>query len=106
MDHQDDYAFPLVLALAQLAVATGMRDRAARLFGALPREAALGLLEPGFSRPGGLPAELDALRVALGDNAFTRAFAEGQRMSLEQALAYGLREVATRFGSSRRAKAS
>jgi predicted ATPase/DNA-binding CsgD family transcriptional regulator len=71
--------------VAGLAAAWGDPRAAARLFGA-----AMGA---GFRAGGdvhGMSDEVAAVRRALGDDAFAAAWAEGQRMSLENAAAYGL----------------
>jgi tetratricopeptide (TPR) repeat protein len=77
--------------LAAVAVAQGQPERAARLFGAAEglREA-LGAPLPPVDR-----AEHDrsvaAVRTALGEEAFTAAWAEGRAMSLDEAVAYALK---------------
>jgi non-specific serine/threonine protein kinase len=85
---------------AVLAAAYGQRERdpvrlmrAARLFGA-----AQGLREA-FSMPLALPGQqgqapdIEAVRAALGEEAFAAAWEQGRSMSLEQAIAYALEET-------------
>jgi predicted ATPase len=97
VDHQAGFAYPLVLALAQLAFATGKYDTSATLYGALPSEPETAILAAGFSTPGGLPAELEALRARLGDGRFELALADGGMMSVEEAIAYGLEDDVSRL---------
>jgi non-specific serine/threonine protein kinase len=78
-------------AASGLATAKGQPQRAARLLGAaqVPLEAdanALALERADFDR------DLAATRALLGAAKFESIFAEGQEMSLEQAVAYALRE--------------
>jgi tetratricopeptide (TPR) repeat protein len=86
----------LVVALAQLAVATGKPGRAARLFGAVQMVTSSGLLAVGYRKPGGFEAELAALPAELGESAFARAFAEGRAMTIQQAVVYGLHDQVLR----------
>jgi hypothetical protein len=80
-----------LLNLCQVAVTRGQAERAARLGGAAQaaREV-LGLpLEP-YEQAGQEQARA-ALRAALGEERFAVAWAEGQALSVEQALAEALR---------------
>jgi hypothetical protein len=90
IENQRGLAKLLVLALAQLAVASGKPERAARLFGAVQMTPTADLLAVGFRYPGGLEAELAALRAELGESAFATAFAQGRATSIQQAVVYGL----------------
>jgi non-specific serine/threonine protein kinase len=90
-EYEDHWVLPRAIAgVAGVAVLAGHYGRAARLFGV---EA--GLREASGSRD--MPfwrsiVELDVTttRAALGDQAFSVAWAEGRAMTLEQAVAYGL----------------
>ncbi len=79
--------------MAWLAVATGQSARAAQLGGAAEalREALGAALHP-VLRPGHARA-VQAVREALGEDACAAAWAEGQAMTLEQAVAYALEET-------------
>jgi non-specific serine/threonine protein kinase len=76
-------------SMAQIALAEEHAARAARLLGAA---------QALFEDFGALPAEVAlhstaaAIRAALGGRAFAAAWAEGQAMSLEDAIAYALAE--------------
>jgi non-specific serine/threonine protein kinase len=77
--------------LATLAAASGHRDRAARLFGAAARLAeALGYA---FELPERASHEraADGLRAAMGDAGFAAAWAAGRALSLDDAVAEGIR---------------
>jgi hypothetical protein len=79
------YLFGMVVA------AGGAPDRALRLFAAALAHAPNGApLDPG-ERAGG-EAALTAARAALGQEAIAQAWADGQAMTLEQAVAYALEE--------------
>jgi hypothetical protein len=79
--------------LAWAAAEHGLRALAARLFGA-----AEGLRRAGgiYAAPPGERAEyegaLAAARAALGEAAFAAAWAEGARMTMEQACTYALQD--------------
>ena len=81
----------LLVAWAALAMAEGGRgERAARLLAAaetLRRE--IGINVPPAERTD-YEARLDAIRTSLGPEAFAAAWAEGQAMRMEQAIAYAL----------------
>jgi hypothetical protein len=79
-------------SLARLAVQGREWDRAARLWGAAAalREA-LGAPRAPNRRAEG-ERELGAARAALGESAFAASWAEGQALSLEQAIADALAE--------------
>jgi len=77
--------------LGGVAIAEGQATRAARLLGAA--EALLRVLDAPLSPPDLAEYEQSktATRAVLADSAFAEAWAEGQAMSLEQAIEYGLR---------------
>ena len=76
--------------LARVAGGLGQPERAARLFGAAEalREAIGAPLPP--SGRDDHEREVAAARAHLDEHAFVQALAEGQAMSLEQAIAYAL----------------
>ena len=80
-------------ALAEVSAAAGRPDRAARLGGA----AAAQLLAVAQRLPpvddAAFHAALDAARAALGEAAFTGAWAAGQALSLDAAVALALEET-------------
>lgn len=80
-------------AFAGLAADQGRSERAARLMGAAAaRRGAIGLaLTPECSAEH--HRRLDAVRDALGQEAFSRAWAEGEAMTLEEAIAHALEEA-------------
>jgi tetratricopeptide (TPR) repeat protein len=80
---------PLVLGLAQLAGALGKPQEAAKLFGAAHLVVANPHLMLVTDR-GGLDRDIAAARAQLGDAGFAAAFAQGQAMTMKQALAYAL----------------
>ena len=91
------WSLPLRLAeLAQLAAAQGQPTRAARLWGAAAaqRQTLVGRPPRADEDPlFGTPAQADeVLRARLGDAAFAAAWAQGQALTLEQAVAYALEE--------------
>jgi predicted ATPase len=81
----------LFKVLASLAMAEGGRaGYAARLLAAAERlRLAIGVAIPPCERDVD-DARANAIRVALGQDAFTAAWAEGQAMELEEAIAYAL----------------
>jgi predicted ATPase/class 3 adenylate cyclase len=91
----DQWIMPRALGgLAGAAVLAADYDRAARLFGiagAMRAESGIGETAGAF-RIAYERDESDA-RSALGDEAFLAARAEGQQMTLEQAVAYALRKA-------------
>jgi non-specific serine/threonine protein kinase len=97
---------------AGLAAARGAFERAARLFGAAdawPEESAA-LSLPGFfgrADRAEVARDLAGSRGALGKDAFEAAFADGQAMTLAQAVAYALADqpVAPSRGATGRAGA-
>ena len=82
----------LELAVA-LEVRAGSHQRGVRLFGAMDAESRdNGAAFQPFFR-GAYDGAIAAARAALGDEAFARAWAEGQAMTLEQAVEYALDEA-------------
>jgi non-specific serine/threonine protein kinase len=79
-----------VEGLAKVAGLAGQPERAARLFGAAQalRER-LGTPRPPVERAD-YERNLDAVRAALDEDAFTAAWADGQAMTTEQAITYAL----------------
>jgi hypothetical protein len=79
----------VLVGVARLAAAWGNAQAAARLLGATMRQ-------PAYRRhstvPGAVQARKDAaaLRASLGEEAFAAAWAEGESMSFDEALAYAL----------------
>jgi predicted ATPase/class 3 adenylate cyclase len=80
--------------LAAGAVAQGQSERATRLFGAAEglREAIGGRLPPADRAEH--DRSVSAVRTALGEEAFTAAWAEGRTMSLDEAVSHALEEPA------------
>ncbi len=78
--------------LAEIAAARGQPERAARLFGAAEslRKATGGVRMPA-ERPD-YERGVAAARAALGEKAFVAAWAEGQALPLEDAIAFALKE--------------
>jgi predicted ATPase/class 3 adenylate cyclase len=77
-------------ALAHLAAQQQQYERAACMFGARWSRGAQNLLSP--TERAGRKIELDEARKALGDERFEQLYAEGQRLTFEQALALALQE--------------
>jgi hypothetical protein len=79
--------------MARLAAAAGHFERAARLFGA--SQSLLSAAERRLDGPEAatFEAALAATRAQLDQAAFAAAWAEGQAMPLEQAVAYALEEA-------------
>ncbi len=79
-------------ALAELAMAQGQRERAARLFGCAEaaRKAVHNRLLP--RERAEYDSKIAAAGAYLDEPAFATAWAEGEAMSLEQAIAYALKE--------------
>jgi predicted ATPase/class 3 adenylate cyclase len=79
--------------LAPVALARSEPERAARLFGAasMLREAIAAPLAP--AERAIAVADLEDVRAVLGEEAFGSAWAEGQAMTLEQAVAYALEDA-------------
>lgn len=77
---------------ALLALTVGQMDRAARLLGAADalRETIGQPLSP--SERAGVDVDVATVRTALGDDAFTAAWAVGRAMSLEEVIAYALED--------------
>jgi tetratricopeptide (TPR) repeat protein len=79
--------------LAWAAAEYGLRTRAARLFGAAEALRRVGGI---YAAPSGERAEyedaLTAARATLGEAAFAAAWADGARMTMEQACAYALQD--------------
>ena len=85
---------PRLRDLAQVAEAQGHPARAARLWGAAAaqHQALLGRPLPAHEGPT-LAQAAESLRARLGAAAFDAAWAEGQAMTLEQAVAYALEDA-------------
>jgi tetratricopeptide (TPR) repeat protein len=80
--------------IAGLAVVEGYRQRATRLFGVLETYyARAGSLKPWEPHPEH-EQDLAAVQSLCSEEAFARAWAEGQVMTLEQAVGYALRDEA------------
>ena len=80
-------------SFATLAAATGLPERAARLFGAV--EAAREVRDFMLWRPhrSELERAVSATRAQFDELAFARAWADGRAMTPEQAIAYALEAV-------------
>jgi tetratricopeptide (TPR) repeat protein len=79
--------------LASLAAAQGQLERATRLLGAAEKlREANGIAIPAADRTS-QAQDVARLRAASGEQAFASAWAEGQALSLEQAIAYALAVV-------------
>ena len=83
----------LVERVGTLACRQGAPERAARLYGAAitQRDAAPGPLDP--AERDLRARDLERLRATLGEDAFAAAYAAGQRLSLDEALALARREL-------------
>ncbi len=84
---------PYLIGLAGIAGRQGQPERAARLFGAVEPSAEANARhgEPFFPvHQRELDRDLAAARAQLDETAWAAAWAEGQAMTLEQALAYAL----------------
>jgi tetratricopeptide (TPR) repeat protein len=84
----------LFKTLASLEIAeTGRADRAARLLAAAETlRLTIGVNVPPSERNAD-EARVNAIRTAMGQDAFAAAWAEGEMMALEQAIAYALNEI-------------
>jgi predicted ATPase/predicted negative regulator of RcsB-dependent stress response len=82
----------LLEALAVLATAQNQMGRAARLIGAAENFYTPLRFEMSARERAGHDEATASARAALGDEAFAKAGAEGQAMTLEQAIAYALEE--------------
>jgi predicted ATPase/Tfp pilus assembly protein PilF len=81
--------------LAELAYERGQFGRAALLFGAtLGLRRSIDLPQPGPGSPGSHEEQARATRDGLGEEAFAAAWAEGEAMTLEEAVAFALEEGA------------
>ena len=80
-----------VCGLVMVATAKGQPERAARLFGAEEtlREA-MGLSMGGVARRAAYQRSVATARVALGEDAFMKIWAEGRALSTEEAVEYAL----------------
>jgi regulatory LuxR family protein len=87
--------------VAEVAMVTGQRERAARLIAAARRErTALGL--GAFPVPRGRTGRnLDAARVVPGDEDLERALRDGARLSFQEAVGYARRGRGERAGAAR-----
>jgi len=84
--------YAVLEGLAGVAAAQGNPGRAARLFGAVEaRREALGEPLP-LAYRAGYEHDVTTARAQLDDATFAAAWAAGQAMSLEQAIAYALNE--------------
>ena len=84
----------VLVELASAAAATGGRERAARLWGAVEGlSEATGLSIGGLTEPHQLERYRAANRAELGEAAWEEAFAVGRAMTLEEAVSYALEEV-------------
>ena len=91
--HMKSGGLPLsVDQLAEVALAQGLLERAARLCGAVDgaREAFGIGFDPHYRAS--YARTLTETRASLGDNAFEAAWAEGRALTLEQAVVEGCRE--------------
>jgi non-specific serine/threonine protein kinase len=92
------YGLGCMICLAEIFLDEQDSERAARLLGAL--NARVEMLQKCFMLPGiyaydlTFERALTAARAQLGEDAFAVAFAEGQRMSFDQAVAYALADAA------------
>jgi hypothetical protein len=75
-------------------VAQGQSERAARLFGALEAHRETVGAPPVAAERAEYHRSVAGARTALGEEAFAAAWAEGRAMTLEQATAYALDELA------------
>jgi predicted ATPase len=85
LDYQTMDVSPFIFALAHFALRRGRPDRAAQLFGAT--SAALSRPYLTFGDRHDIDSDIDATRQQLGEVAFAQAYAAGQRLSMEDAIA-------------------
>jgi tetratricopeptide (TPR) repeat protein len=90
IDDQTYLVVPVVLGFAQLAMARGQAWQAAKLFGAAHTALDAGHWILGDRASLDVERELAATRAELGEAAFEAAYAEGQAMTMEQALALAI----------------
>lgn len=85
-----------LVGLAAVAVAQGQGERAAMMFStAEALREAIGVPLPPFIRSN-YEQYVTATRTGLGERRFTEAWAKGQTMTLDEAIAYALGEASTR----------
>ncbi|REF36260.1 ATP-binding protein [Thermasporomyces composti] len=106
LHHSLDNRFGVVLALevsAWIAATDGRYDRAARLLGALgARRKSLRASMPSYGYLARYHNEcVERTRQALGEEAYEEALRHGAELSLEQAVAYGLKQRSTRVAAKR-----
>jgi tetratricopeptide (TPR) repeat protein len=83
-----DHLSTVVLAFAQLAVATGDQHQAARLFGSVHSALAKPYLD--FADRDAVDRDVSLARRQLGESAFSAEFEKGRDMSIEDALTYAI----------------
>ena len=80
--------------MSALAATAGRLDQAARLWGASDAlRKVIGIVQPASGRTVyefGEAGDRDAVRAAIGDDAFAAAWAKGRAMTIEQAIEYAL----------------
>jgi predicted ATPase/DNA-binding SARP family transcriptional activator len=82
---------PGLIGFGELCLAQGMPERAARLLGAADLNRLHGFLSFRFySKRADVEHDVAAARAQLGEEAFAAAWAEGQAMTLDLAIAYAL----------------
>ena len=88
-----------LFAFARLSARQKNVEQAARLWGAEQRlREEIGLTIPPAGQED-YEKQVSALREALGDEAFSVAWAEGRALTMEQAIEYALKEVYTMIHS-------
>jgi tetratricopeptide (TPR) repeat protein len=91
----------IVEAVAGLAAVLGESERAARLGGAAEAlRRLIGAPLPGVEQRKTRDRQLAPAREALGEEAFARAWADGQAMTLEQAVEYALQDALEEEGGA------
>jgi ATP/maltotriose-dependent transcriptional regulator MalT len=94
-----DAAALAVMGMGNLAAAEGKFERAARLLGAVDTALKLRFHSNTFPPLDHLREDIAVVRAHLGEKVFEEAWAEGQAMTMEQAVAYALHDEPPPMGT-------